>query len=66
MTVQPITMAIHESGLALAECSALSVHYAMIIASALDAGCETLGSEEVQHGMVLDDRLRVIKPFQCG
>ncbi len=36
---------------------------ALIVAAALLAGCETLYSEDLQHGQVFDDRLTVINPF---
>jgi predicted nucleic acid-binding protein len=35
----------------------------MIAASALDADYDTLWSEDMQHGMVIDGRLRVVNPF---
>jgi predicted nucleic acid-binding protein len=37
----------------------------MIVASALDADCDTLWSEDMQHGMMLDDRLRIVNPFRA-
>jgi predicted nucleic acid-binding protein len=36
----------------------------MIAASALSADCDTLWSEDMQHGMVLDGRLRIVNPFR--
>jgi predicted nucleic acid-binding protein len=38
---------------------------ALIVAAALLAGCEseTLYSEDLQHGQVFDERLRVVNPF---
>jgi predicted nucleic acid-binding protein len=36
---------------------------ALIVAAALLAGCETLYSEDLQHGQVFDERLTVINPF---
>jgi predicted nucleic acid-binding protein len=36
----------------------------MIAASALDAGCETLWSEDFQDGMLISGRLRVENPFK--
>lgn len=66
MTVQPLSVAVHEAGLTLAERYTLSVYDAMIVASALDAGCDTLWSEDMQSGMVFDDRLRVVNPFLGG
>jgi predicted nucleic acid-binding protein len=37
----------------------------MIAASALHADCDTLWSEDMQHGMVLDSRLRIVNPFRA-
>lgn len=64
LTVQPMTVSIHDAGLALAERYTLSIYDAMIVASALDAACETLWSEDMQHGMVFADRLRIVNPFR--
>jgi len=36
---------------------------AMIVASALHAGCDTLYSEDLQNGQVFEDRLKVDNPF---
>jgi predicted nucleic acid-binding protein len=35
----------------------------LIIAVALAAGCDTLFSEDLQHGQVFDEELTVINPF---
>jgi predicted nucleic acid-binding protein len=35
-----------------------------MIAAALRAGCDALLSEDSQHGMVIDGRLRVVNPFR--
>ena len=64
LTVHPLTVEIHETGLGIAERYGLSTYDAMIAASALHAGCDTLWSEDMQHGMVLDGRLRVVNPFR--
>jgi predicted nucleic acid-binding protein len=53
------------AGLALAERYGLSVYDAMIAASALDAGCDTLWSEGLQDGMVMDGKLRIVNPFRA-
>ncbi|MBE9462262.1 PIN domain-containing protein [Dyadobacter subterraneus] len=34
-----------------------------IISSALEAGCTTLYSEDMQHGLVIEKRLTIINPF---
>lgn len=63
LVVRPLTVEVHESGLALAERYRLPTFDAMIVASALDAGCTTLWSEDMQHGMAFEQRLKVVNPF---
>jgi predicted nucleic acid-binding protein len=64
LTVHPLTLEIHEIGLELAERYGFSMYDAMIAASALHAGCDTLWSENMQHGMVVDEGLRIVNPFR--
>jgi predicted nucleic acid-binding protein len=64
LTVHPLTVEVHETGLALAERYGFSTYDAMIAASALHAGCDTLWSEDMQHGMTLDEGLRIVDPFR--
>lgn len=66
LDVRPITVEIHEAGLALAERHRLSVYDAMIVASALGADCDTLWSEDMQDGLLVDGRLRIVNPFVVG
>ena len=66
LQVHPVTEEVHETGLALAERYGLSIYDAMIAAAALAANCDTLWSEDMQDGMVLGDRLRIINPFRAG
>ena len=35
----------------------------IIVASALEAGCEILYSEDFQHNQVIENRLRILNPF---
>ena len=37
----------------------------MIAASALRSDCDTLWSEDMRDGMVLDGRLRIVNPFRA-
>ena len=64
LTVHPLTVETHETGLRLAERYGLSIYDSMIAASALDAGCDTLWSEDMQHGMKFDEGLRIANPFR--
>jgi predicted nucleic acid-binding protein len=63
LLVNPLTAEIHENGLVLAERYGLSVYDAMIVASAFHAGCRVLWSEDMQNGMTLEKRLRIVNPF---
>jgi len=64
LTVHPVTVETHEAGLRIAERYGLSIYDSMIAASALGAGCDTLWSEDMQHGMKLDEGLRIANPFR--
>jgi predicted nucleic acid-binding protein len=64
LTVHPVTLEVHETGLELAERYNLSTYDALIAAAALHAGCDTLWSEDMQHGMRLREGLRVVNPFR--
>jgi len=63
-TIVPVNEGTHDVGLRIAEKHGLSVYDAMIVASALLAGCNTLVSEDMRHGQVLDGRLKVRNPFR--
>jgi len=65
LTIQPITIETHETGLALAERYNLSTYDAMIAASALHADCDTLWSEDMQDDVHLEEGLRIINPFRA-
>lgn len=64
LTVHPITVDIHDDGLALAERYGLSIYDAMIVAAARQAECDTLWSEDMPHGMTIESRLRILNPFR--
>ena len=63
LEVVPLTEAIHEDGLRLAERYSLSIYDAMIVAAGLDSGCNVLWSEDMQHDLLVDGRLRIRNPF---
>jgi predicted nucleic acid-binding protein len=65
LTVHSVEVETHETGLALAERYDLPIYDAMIAASALHADCDTLWSEDMQHGLALDRRLRIVNPFRA-
>ena len=66
LTVHPVTVDTHELGLALAERHQLGIYDALIAASALLAECDRLWSEDMQDGMAIDKRLRIVNPFRAS
>ena len=40
-----------------------SLYDCLIISSALTAGCSILYSEDMQHGQLIDEKLKIINPF---
>ena len=66
LTVHPLTLETHEDGRRLAARYGFSLYDAMIVAAALRAGCATLWSEDMQHGMTLAEGLRIANPFLVG
>jgi predicted nucleic acid-binding protein len=64
LPVQPLTIEVHDTGLALAERYGLSTYDAMIVASALHADCDKLWSEDMQDDMAIENRLRITNPFR--
>ena len=62
--VVPLTEETHDVGLKVVERYGLSVYDAMIVASALLAGCKTLVTEDMQNGQIFEGKLRVRNPFR--
>ena len=60
---RPLTTAVHARAVVLARDHKLSFYDALIVAAALDAGCEVLCSEDLQHGQKFG-ALRVENPFR--
>jgi len=61
--VEDLTLQTHDVGRALAERYGFSIYDAMIVASALIAGCTTLWSEDMHDGLLVEDQLRIANPF---
>lgn len=60
---EPLTLEIHDRGRLVAERYGLSVYDGMIAAAALVSQCDTLYSEDMQHGLLIDGQLRIQNPF---
>lgn len=63
LTIVPATLPVHETGLRLAKRHGLSVYDGMIVSAALTAGCDTLFSEDMHDGLVVDESLTIRNPF---
>jgi predicted nucleic acid-binding protein len=53
----------HMLGLNVAERYGFSIYDSMIVAAALQASCDTLYSEGLQHGQSIDGLLTIINPY---
>jgi predicted nucleic acid-binding protein len=59
----PVTVETHEAGLRIAAQYRFDIYDALITAAALEAGCTTLYSENLQDGQIIDGRLTIRNPF---
>jgi predicted nucleic acid-binding protein len=57
-----LTLDLHAAARALAEDHQLSFYDALIVASAIEAGCDVLYSEDMQHGRTIGG-LAIVNPF---
>ena len=62
--IEPLTEATYDLGAHLAMRYRFSVYDAMIVAAALLAGADTLYSEDMHDGLLIEDRLRIRNPFR--
>ncbi len=62
-SVRSIDVELHRRGRDVAKRYRLGIYDSLIIAAALLDECETLFSEDMQHGMVIDGALTITNPF---
>ena len=62
-SVEPLTIEAYDRARMLAERYQLAWYDALIAASAMLADCTTLYSEDFQHGLVIEKKLKVVNPF---
>jgi predicted nucleic acid-binding protein len=60
--ILPVTLKTHDSAVALARDHGLAFYDALIVAAAVEAGCDTLFSEDMQHGRSIGG-LAIVNPF---
>jgi predicted nucleic acid-binding protein len=61
--VEPITVETHDRCLAVFERYRFSLYDSILVATALISGAKILYSEDLQHGQIIDNQLRVTNPF---
>ena len=62
----PLHLSTHQAALEIAQRDGLSFYDALIVASALEAGCSTLLSEDMQDGRTIAGCLTVRNPFTAA
>jgi predicted nucleic acid-binding protein len=60
----PVSLKIHTSAVAIAEKYGYKFYDSLIVAAALDAGCTTLYSEDLQDGQIINKELTIRNPFR--
>ena len=63
-SVTPLTLGTHTAAVQLAQRYRLAFWDAMIVAVALEAGCDTLYSEDMHHGLVVEGPLTILNSFR--
>jgi predicted nucleic acid-binding protein len=63
-SIEPLNMETHERGMLIAKRYKLSMHDAMIIAAGLLGRCDTLYSEGMQDGRLIENQLHICNPFK--
>jgi predicted nucleic acid-binding protein len=64
--IVPLDDATHAEGLQIAERYRLSVYDSMMLAVAVSGGARTFYTEDMQHGMTINETLRIVDPFIPG
>jgi predicted nucleic acid-binding protein len=59
----PISIDTHKGALTIAERYGYSIYDALIASAALEAGCKTLYSEDLQDGQIINRQLTIRNPF---
>lgn len=59
----PLTVDTHEAALKIAEKHGCGIYDALVVAAALEAGCETLYSEDLKDGQTINGQVTIRNPF---
>lgn len=59
----PLTIETHDEAVRISEQYGYKIYDSLIVAAALEAGCSTLYSEDLQHAQVIEGKLSIRNPF---
>ena len=62
--VEPISLAVHDRAITIAERYGYSIYDALILAAALISGASQLYTDDMQDGQIIDSELRISDPFK--
>jgi len=62
-TIQPVVLSTVKLAQNLIDKYGFQIFDGIIIAAALEANCDTLYSEDMQHGQVVENTLKIVNPF---
>ncbi|MBF0353210.1 MAG: PIN domain-containing protein [SAR324 cluster bacterium] len=62
-TIEVVTISVIRMACNIAKRYQYSYYDSVIIASALSCGCTLLISEDMQHGQIIENQLRIMNPF---
>lgn len=60
----PISLDTHKVAVAIAEKYGYSIYDALVASAALESGCKTLYSEDLQDGQIINRQLTIRNPFR--
>lgn len=63
LDVVPVTVRTHELGMRIAERHQIAVYDALLLAAARLADCDCFWSEDMHHGLVVENSLTIRNPF---
>ena len=62
--ILPITRPVHGRAKLICQRYQLSFYDSLMLAAAVQGGATTFYSEDMQHGLVVEDKLTIIDPFR--
>ena len=64
VAIVPLTLSVHKRGRALHEKYRFHIYDALMLAAALEVGCTTFYSEDMQHAQIIESTMTIKNPFK--